>query len=183
MGYAWAPHLRHPFLDCPVLFCPYPTKLFEICHHGEKQALLVAHFYPFQNHLVVILAFCEFCFLLSQGTWRFLSLRLRKSSQSLASCIFLLCPPQHTQPHAFLRPGLLTQLSTPKIFLHFFLIKKMHPTVFFFFCKAGFSSVLDVPFSKEAHVFSNLKSRNLSCSFRLLAQYLEHMLSFQEVVQ
>lgn len=116
-----------------MLFCPYPTKLFEICHHGEKQALLVAHFYPFQNHLVVILAFCEFCFLLSQGTWRFLSLRLRKSSQSLASCIFLLCPPQHTQPHAFLRPGLLTQLSTPKIFLHFFLIKKMHPTVFFFF--------------------------------------------------
>ena len=80
-----------------------------------------------------------------------------------------------------------TELSlsvvTPKIFLHFFLIKKMHPTVFFFFCKAGFSSVLDVPFSKEAHVFSNLKSRNLSCSFRLLAQYLEHMLSFQEVVQ
>lgn len=98
MGYARAPHLRHPFLDCPVLFCPYPTKLFEICLHGEKQALLVAHFCPLQNHLVVTLAFCELCFLLSQGTWHFLSLSLQKSSQSLAPCIFLLFPRPNPAP-------------------------------------------------------------------------------------
>ena len=79
-----------------MLFCPYLEKLFEICLHGEKQALLVAHFYPLQNHLVVIFAFCEFCFLLSQGTWRFLSLRLQKSSQSLFPGIFLLCDTPHT---------------------------------------------------------------------------------------
>ena len=56
----------------------------------------------------------------------------RNPSPRAYSCCVPPPPPPHTQPHAFLRPGLLTQLSTPKIFLHFFLIKKCIPP--FFFC-------------------------------------------------